>query len=230
LHAPARTKHLLDLVGTPIERLLASKLVSHQRYTRDDVTGFFRVNGRPPADEHYRQLAAHGFADYRLRVDGLVRQPLDLTLDDLRAMPKHTQITKHNCIQGWSAVAEWGGVSMADLFARCGPLAEARYFVAYAFDDKATSEPHPAGPGQYYEALDLDAASHPQTLLAYEMNGDPLPVVHGAPLRLRVEDQLGFKMVKYIRRIELVADYAHIGDGEGGWREDSQHYFSRAGI
>jgi DMSO/TMAO reductase YedYZ molybdopterin-dependent catalytic subunit/thiosulfate reductase cytochrome b subunit len=229
LRAPTATKHVLDLIGTPVERLLASKLVSRQRYTQDDIS-FFRVNGRPPADDGYRQLASTGFAAYRLRIDGLVARPLDLTLAELRAMPKHTQITKHNCIQGWSAVAEWGGVSMADLLGRCEPLAEARYLVAYAFDDKSTSEPHPAGPGRYYEALDLDSARHPQTLLAYAMNGEPLPVAHGAPLRLRVEDQLGFKMVKYICRIELVADYTHIGDGEGGWREDVQHYFSRAGI
>ena len=112
----------------------------------------------------------------------------------------------------------------------CRPLPSARYIVFHAFDDKSKSEPHPAGPGTYYETMDLDLASHPQTLLAYEMNGQTLTVPHGAPLRLRVETYLGFKMVKYIRSIEFVEDYRTVEQGQGGWREDVQHYNREAGI
>ncbi len=145
-------------------------------------------------------------------------------------MPQESQITKHVCIQGWSDIAEWTGVPMREIVARCRPLPDARYAVFYAMDDKSRSEPDPAGPGNFYETIDLELACHPQTLLAYAMNGRPLPVEHGAPLRLRVETQLGFKMVKYLRAIEFVADYHTIGQGQGGWREDHQYYSQEAGI
>jgi methionine sulfoxide reductase catalytic subunit len=170
------------------------------------------------------------FAAFALGVGGLVEQPLRVTLAELRRWPKRTQITKHCCIQGWSAVASWGGVSLEDIVRRCRPLAAARYVVFYALDDKSTSEPDPAGPGSFYGTIDIALASHPQTILAYEMNDRPLPVPHGAPLRLRVETQLGFTMVKYVHRIEFVQDYRHIGAGQGGWREDHQHYGQEAGI
>jgi DMSO/TMAO reductase YedYZ molybdopterin-dependent catalytic subunit len=114
--------------------------------------------------------------------------------------------------------------------ARCHPSPTARYIIFYAMDDKSTSEPEPAGDGMFYGSIDIALASHPQTILAYEMNGKPLPVPHGAPLRLRVESQLGFAMVKYIHRMEFVEDYRHIGAGQGGWREDKQFYSQEAGI
>jgi DMSO/TMAO reductase YedYZ molybdopterin-dependent catalytic subunit len=145
-----------------------------------------------------------------------------LSLADLRALPKQTQITKHNCIQGWSAVGEWTGVAVADVLDRCRPLAGARYLVLRGFDEQN-------GRG-YYETIDLELARHPQTILAYEMNGVALPIPHGAPCRLRVETQLGFKMVKYLRSIELVQDYRQLGDGQGGFREDTQFYGSEAAI
>ncbi len=114
--------------------------------------------------------------------------------------------------------------------ARCRPLPEARHVVSYAYDDKSTSEPSPSGPGLYYETVDLELAGHPQAPLAYEMNGAPLAIVHGAPLRLRLEDSLGFKLVKYLRAIEVVADFRAIGRGHGGWREDVQFYSREAGV
>ena len=175
-------------------------------------------------------MVRNDFADFALDVSGLVERPLRVTLADLRRWPKRTQITKHCCIQGWSAVASWGGVSLEEIVRRCRPLAEARYLVFYALDDKATSELDPAGPGSYYGTIDIALASHPQTILAYEMNDLPLPVPHGAPLRLRVETQLGFTMVKYVHRIEFVSDYGRIGEGQGGWREDHQYYSQEAGI
>src|SRR5579863_5269783 len=145
-------------------------------------------------------------------------------------MPKQTQITEHVCTQGWSDVAEWAGVPLRHLIALCRPLPQARYVVFHAMDDKSQTEINPEGPGNFYGTLALNLARHPQTILAYEMNGQPLPVPHGAPLRLRVETQLGFKMVKWVHAIEFVADEQSVGLGMGGWREDYQFYDTRAGI
>jgi DMSO/TMAO reductase YedYZ molybdopterin-dependent catalytic subunit len=212
----------LGAIIEPTRRALLHHLTSRQRYTKADVSPFFRVNGYPPASPEYQRLAAHGFADWRLSVNGLVGVRLELSLSDLRALPKRTQITKHHCIQGWSAVAEWTGVAVADVLDRCRPIDKARYVVFRGFDERD-------GRG-YYETLDLEMARHPQTILAYDMNGAPLPIPHGAPCRLRVETQLGFKMVKYLRSIELVESYRQLGDGEGGFREDTQFYGTQAGI
>jgi methionine sulfoxide reductase catalytic subunit len=230
LRHPRFVQRSTQAVTDPLRRALFGRGVSVQRYRSADISAYFRVNGRPPADGAYAAMAADRFAGYALEVDGMVERPLRLTLEQLRQLPKRTQITKHCCIQGWSAVAEWAGVSVEDLLRECVPLAGARYLILYAFDDKSTSEPDAAGPGCFYGTIDIALARQPQTILAYEMNGQPLPVPHGAPLRLRVETQLGFAMVKYIRRIELVADYRHLGAGQGGWREDHQYYSQEAGI
>jgi len=212
----------LGAVIEPVRRVLLHHVISRQCYSRDDLSAFFWVNGYPPESPEYRRLAEGGFVDWRLSVNGLVEAALELSLADLRAFPKQVQITKHHCIQGWSAVGEWAGVAVADVLDCCRPLAGARYLVLRGFDDH--------GDRGYYETLDLELARHPQTILAYEMNGASLPISHGAPCRLRVETQLGFKMVKYLRSIELVHDYVHLGDGQGGLREDTQFYGTEAGI
>jgi sulfoxide reductase catalytic subunit YedY len=134
-----------------------------------------------------------------------------------------TQITKHHCIQGWSAVGEWTGVAVAEVLDRCRPLPTARYLLFRGFDE-------PVEGRFYYESIDLELARHPQTILAYAMNGESLPIPHGAPCRLRVETQLGFKMVKYLHSVELVEDYRKVGNGQGGYREDVQFYGSEASI
>ncbi len=175
------------------------------------------------------RLAANDFRDYRLSVGGLVANPVSLSLAELRALGEQSQVTKHNCIQGWTAVAEWAGVPLARVLAEVRPGRAARHIVFYAMDDKGETE----GEGRYgyfYGTLPLHLAGNPQCILAMEMNGAPLPIEHGAPLRLRVETQLGFKMVKWIIGIELVADVTHIGMGMGGWREDQQYYANAAGI
>ncbi len=230
LSHPRAVQHGTQTLTDPLRRALFGHGVSAQQYAPAAISPYFRVNGRPPADAAYAAMAAEQFASFVLEVDGLVEHPLRLTLAELRRWPKRTQITKHCCIQGWSAVASWAGVSLGDVMRHCRPLAAARYVVFHALDDKSTSEPDAAGPGLFYGTLDIALASHPQTILAYEMNGQSLPVPHGAPLRLRVETQLGFTMVKYIRRIELVHDYRQIGEGQGGWREDQQYYSREAGI
>ena len=230
LSHPRLVQRRTQALTEPLRRVLFGHGLSVQQYAPTEISPYFRVNGRPPADAAYAAMAREHFSGFVLEVDGLVELPLRLTLAELRRWPKHVQITKHCCIQGWSAIASWGGVSVGDIMRHCRPLAAARYLVFYALDDKSTSEPDPAGPGRFYGTIGIALASHPQTILAYEMNNRPLPVPHGAPLRLRVETQLGFTMVKYVRRIEFVRDYRHIGAGQGGWREDYQYYSQEAGI
>ena len=148
--------------------------------------------------------------------------PLEFSLADLRAMKKEIQITEHSCIQGWTAIGEWGGVPMSHILSLCRPLPQVRYVVFYSYQY--------INGVQFYEAINMELTKHYQTILAYEMNGEPLPVPHGAPLRLRVETQLGFKMVKWLKSIEFVSDYKNIGMGQGGHREDHMYYGIGAGI
>jgi DMSO/TMAO reductase YedYZ molybdopterin-dependent catalytic subunit len=150
-------------------------------------------------------------------VTGLVERPLSLSLNDLRARPSRTQITRHDCVEGWSGIAKWTGTPLAAILADARLKPTARYVVFHCAD---TLEATLDGTGQYYESLDLIDAHHPQTILAWSMNGHPLPVAHGAPLRLRVERQLGYKMAKYVMRIEAVDTLAGIGRGQGGYWED----------
>ena len=227
---PRFVQKATQAITDPVRALLFGHKISAQHYSHADISPYFWVNGRAPKEETYLVMARDHFADYILEAGGLVETPVRLTLADLRAMPKQTQITKHCCIQGWSGVAEWSGVSLRHIVAGCLPLPSARYIVFYAFDNKSTSEPHAQGPGYFYGTIRLELAQDPQTILAYEMNGQPLPIDHGAPLRLRVETQLGFTMVKYIRAIEFVENYEHIGKGHGGWREDYQYFSQDAGI
>ncbi len=232
--ASLRHPHFVqNTIGTMIDgarRVLFGHTISRQKYPSSEVAPYFRVNGRPPVSEPYTSLAREGFGCYELQVGGLVENPVKLGLCELRKMPKTVQVTKHCCIQGWSAIAEWGGVELSRIVELCRPLPGARYIAFYAFDNKDETEPHPDGGGYFYGTIHIDLARDPQTILAYEMNGEPLPVPHGAPLRLRVETQLGFMMVKYIQRIEFIADYRSVGKGQGGWREDYQYYSPEAGI
>ena len=207
LNHPRRVQRALGRVVDPFERLISRSFTSRQHYSKRDISPYFRVNGYPPPDAEYEELAAGAFVHYRLDVGGLVEEPISLTLAELRAMPHTSQITKHNCIQGWTNIAEWGGVPLAAIIERCRPTAGARYLVFYAFDDKTITE-NEGRHGYFYGTIPLDLALRPQTILALDMNGQPLPVEHGAPARLRVETQLGFKMVKWVRAIEFVADYS----------------------
>ena len=224
---PRRMQNRLQRLVDPLQRLLLQGLVSNQTYPADAISPVPRPNGRPPHDPDWQRLAADGFQHFTLHVSGLVRQPLDLTLEDLRALPAASQTTKHVCIQGWSQIVSWKGVSLTELLERAQPLPDARYLLFRTFDDKWE---HGGEHGYFYGVVDLEIARHPQSILAYEMNGVPLPVPFGAPLRLRLESQLGYKMVKWIRSVELVADYRTIGEGKGGWREDVLYYSQIAPI
>ncbi len=217
LRRPRIVQLFLSAFIRPPMVLLSRHTESKQRFGREDISEFFIVNGQPPKSAEYLRLLWGDFADYTVEIGGLVERPLRLTLDDLRAMPQHTQITRHNCIQGWTSVGEWTGVHLKDIVELCRPLANAHYIVFHSYSLDTSGR-------EYYESIRLDLASHPQTILAYEMNGHPLPLAHGAPLRLRVETQLGFKMVKWIKRIELVEDFRSVREGLGGSREENKFY------
>jgi DMSO/TMAO reductase YedYZ molybdopterin-dependent catalytic subunit len=198
----------LVLAGQPLAR----------EYALKDISPVFKPNGsmRPHSDA-WKAAEETGFANWRLTLDGLVHTPLNLSLDQLKTLPARTQITRHDCVEGWSAIGQWTGVQLGRLLSLAGVLPAARYAVFHCADDLAQSTD---GSGLYYESIDLFDAFHPQTILAYAMNGQPLPVAHGAPLRLRVERQLGYKQAKYVMRIELVDRLDRIGGGKGGFWED----------
>jgi DMSO/TMAO reductase YedYZ molybdopterin-dependent catalytic subunit len=200
------------------QRALISSMALAREYSETDISKEFKANGSThPDDEDYKAHAVNGFADWKLKVGGLVRQPLELSLRDLRAMPARTQITRHDCVEGWSCIGKWTGVPLMALLDKAGLKPSARYIVFYCADDLGEIGDDS---GRYYESVGLQDAFHPQTILAYEMNGAALPIPHGAPLRLRLERQLGYKMAKYVMRIEAVDGVAGIRGGRGGFWED----------
>lgn len=204
------------------QRLLSRDALARE-YTEADISPVFRPNGSTdPRSPAYRALAAGSFRDYRLVVGGLVANPLSLSLGQLRALPTRTQITRHDCVEGWSVIGKWTGVQLSRVLELARPAPAARYVVFRCFD--AMDDGH-----EYYESLGFDDAHRPQTLLAWALNGRALPIPNGAPLRLRVPRQLGYKMAKYLRRIDLVASLKGIEGGRGGYWED-QGYQWYAGI
>ena len=201
-----------------VHRAIAGRSAMAQEFGEADIAAHFKSNGTlMPRDAEYQALLKSNFADYRLEVGGQVERPMSFGLADLRAMPARTQITRHDCVEGWSSIGKWKGVPLAHLLSLVRPTAQARYVMfrcADSMDDPAD------GDSRYYESIDLDEAMHVQTLLAYDLNDRPLPVENGAPLRARIERQLGYKQPKYLHRIELVADYAKLAGGRGGYWED----------
>jgi DMSO/TMAO reductase YedYZ molybdopterin-dependent catalytic subunit len=205
------------------QRLVASRTALAREFTPADISPTFRTNGNSmPASPDYQAHAVAGFADWRLKVEGLVERPLALSLDEIRRMPSRSQITRHDCVEGWSAIGQWTGVPLKLLLDTASLRPEARYIVFHCADD--------FGGVPYYESIDLIDAFHPQTILAWGMNGAMLPIGHGAPLRLRVERQLGYKHAKYVMRVEAVAGLDGIGKGRGGYWEDAAGYQWFAGI
>jgi DMSO/TMAO reductase YedYZ molybdopterin-dependent catalytic subunit len=256
-----------------VQRLLMSPAILAREFPASMISPWFKPNGSiDPPDRGYRSLAAKKFADFKLTVDGLVQSPLSLSLADLRALPSRTQITRHDCVEGWSCIGQWAGVPLAEVLKRAGLKQQARFAVfhcadtlEYAGSQEGATLWRPDGPGavreayvqlaaaedwggaptatdapkddwgqaspaaepqdrrtpiRYYESIDLYDVFNPQTILAYDLNGKPLPVSNGAPLRLRVERQLGYKQAKYVMRVEMVDSLAGIGQGSGGYWED----------
>lgn len=276
-----RTLQVGEDANQYVQRLLMSPATLAREFPASMISPWFKPNGTiDPPDRAYRALAAQKFSDFRLTVDGLVQTPLSLSLADLRALPARTQITRHDCVEGWSCIGQWSGVPLAEVLKKAGLKPRARFAVFHCADtlefeagpkgggkgrDQGASlwrpshpgavraayiqlaaaddwggpatatdaprddwgqgspapEPEPAGiPIRYYESIDLYDAVNPQTILAYDLNGKPLPVSNGAPLRLRVERQLGYKQAKYVMRVEMVESLAGIGQGSGGYWED----------
>ncbi|MDZ4370971.1 MAG: molybdopterin-dependent oxidoreductase [Phenylobacterium sp.] len=201
------------------QRLITDRNALAKEFGPEDISPDFRANGTTrPQEPQYLAMLAGNFADYRLVVDGLVERALALSMAEVRALPSRTQITRHDCVEGWSSIGKWKGARLSALLDRAGLKPEARYIVFHCVD---TLDPYATdGAGGYYESIDLIDAYHPQTILAYQMNDATLPVRHGAPLRLRVERQLGYKHAKYVMRIEAVADFAQIARGRGGFWPD----------
>ena len=214
--------------GEKLSELAATTLgprAMAQEFPARDLSPFFRTNGTAePNTSAYKTLQANGFSEYRLAVGGLVDAPRDFSLDELKALPARTQITRHDCVEGWSAIGKWTGVRVSAVLAAVKPMQQARYLVLHCADPMNDD-----GTGFYYESIDLADANHEQTILAYELNDAPLPVGNGAPLRLRVERQLGYKHAKYVMRLEVVESFAAIAGGKGGYWED-QGYQWFAGI
>ncbi len=207
----------------PLQHLFEHVDPEPGQYSEKDISPYFWHNGQYPDSDEYKALFDGNFADYRLRIDGLVANPVDLDLAQLRALPHHEQITQHFCIQGWSGVAKWGGVSMQTIVDLVKPQPEAKWVVFYSLGEGADK-------GIYYDAHPIQHMSHHLTMLAYDMNDAPLPFGHGAPLRLRNEIELGFKQVKWIKGIEFVADYSDIGSGYGGYNQDHEFFGYRQSI
>lgn len=210
------------LIG-PAQRLFEHVDARPGQYDTSDVSPYLWHNGQYPESAEYADLFNENFAGYRLTVGGLVDHPVELDLAQLRALPHHEQITQHFCIQGWSGIAHWGGISMTTLCELVQPQARANWVVFYSFGE---------GPdeGIYYDAHPIEQMYYPLTMLAYDMNGAPLSYGHGAPLRLRNEAQLGFKMVKWIKGVEFVEDFSDIGGGYGGYNEDHEFFGYRQPI
>jgi DMSO/TMAO reductase YedYZ molybdopterin-dependent catalytic subunit len=213
------------------QRLILPRDKRAPEFSESDIAAEFRANGSTsPSDQTYRTQAGANFVDWRLAVDGLVEKPMKLSLADLRALPASTQITRHDCVEGWSCIGKWTGTPLSEVLNRAGVKPQAKFVVFHCADRFQDGEPDDLEPGEssandsggtpYYESIDFVDAYHPQTLLAYELNGKPLPIAYGAPLRLRLGRQLGYKMAKYVMRIELVDSFAQFGAGKGGYWED----------
>jgi DMSO/TMAO reductase YedYZ molybdopterin-dependent catalytic subunit len=274
IESAVSNSHALNLaedLNLRIQRWLLSPTELAPEFTEAELSPVFKANGTEnPPDKDYQSLARTGFANWQLLVDGLVERPARLSLNDLRAMPSRTQITRHDCVEGWSCIGKWRGVSLSNILQLVGLKPQARFVVFHCADsmggstlDETADEEGPSGTDvkraeankadvknadvggsdagdgkqqstadseqsddqaasgpKYYESLDLVDAVHPQTILAYDMNDAPLTIAHGAPVRLRVERQLGYKSAKYVMRIEVVESFAHIGEGRGGYWED----------
>lgn len=205
------------------QRLVTDRNALAPEFARADISPKFRMNGnRLPASPAYQAHMASNFADWKLEIGGKVARPFSLTLAQLKAAPQRTQITRHDCVEGWSAIGEWTGVPLALLLRQAQVSPSAQYIVFHCADDFSGTP--------YYESIDMIDALHPQTILAHTMNRQPLPVGHGAPIRLRVERALGYKQAKYVMRIEAVETLAGLYGGGGGYWEDHSGYQWFAGI
>ena len=214
---PRGLQHAEKAITQPVKLVTLDRLIPKEKYTIEQISPHFWPIGKMPEREDWKRMAANGFREFRLKIGGLVENPVELSLDELRALGGDEFITMHHCIQGWSGIAQWGGLSMRKLIEHVRPLPYAKTIAFYSFGDSLYG-------GPYYDTQDIYNAAKPECLLALDMNGAPLSEVYGAPLRLRVENQLGYKMVKWIERIEFVESEKLLGEGEGGKNEDDEYF------
>jgi DMSO/TMAO reductase YedYZ molybdopterin-dependent catalytic subunit len=215
--------HKAEKLTERVQRVVAPANALAKEYSESDVSSVFPANGSSnPGTADYAAHVEQNFAEWTLEIGGLVQTPMSWSLAAIKELPSRTQITRHDCVEGWSAIGKWTGVPLGDLLRQVQPLANARYAVFHCadVDDEGVF---------YYESMAIADTYHPQTILAYELNGTPLDIPHGAPLRLRFERQLGYKHAKYVMMIKLVETFADIGGGKGGYWED-QGYEWYAGI
>ncbi|MEO7086539.1 MAG: molybdopterin-dependent oxidoreductase [Gemmatimonadaceae bacterium] len=216
-HHPRALQHAQKFVTYPMQLITLNRFEPREHYTQRDISPFFWPNGTLPVRDDWKRLLDDGFRDFKLRVGGLVDNPVELSLAEIEQLGAAGHISLHHCIQGWSGVAQWDGILMKALVDLVRPRPEATVVAFYSFGDASYG-------GAYYDTQRLDNVLKPRCLLASRMNGQPLPAVYGAPLRLRVENQLGYKMVKWIERIEFVESVKQIGKGEGGAKEDDDYF------
>jgi DMSO/TMAO reductase YedYZ molybdopterin-dependent catalytic subunit len=212
-----------EKINMGLQRALMDRNALAPEFTAEQMSPVFRTNGNSnPNTDDYNRHVAENFANWRLEVGGLVDRPLRLSLTDIGAFPQRAQITRHDCVEGWSAIGKWQGPMLGNVLKAAGVRTSARYIV-FTCADLWSGQP-------YYESIDLIDAFHPQTILAWAMNDKRVSVGHGAPIRLRVERHLGYKNAKYVMRIDAVASLAGIGLGKGGYWEDHVNYDWYAGI
>ena len=226
VHESAPGQRLFDAVDDwhqGLQRSLTARNALAPEFSPEDISPTFRGNGSTdPQNAGYPEHAANNFADWRFTVSGLVQRPLSLSLDQIMRLPQRTQITRHDCVEGWSAIGQWTGPQLSTFLDLAGLRDTAKYIVFRCADDYTR--------GRYYESIDMIDALHPQTIIAHRLNGEPLPIKNGAPLRARVERQLGYKHAKYLTGIEAVASLDSIGLGKGGYWEDYGGYQWYAGM
>ena len=214
---PRALQHAERLATYPLMLATLNRLAPSGRYTEKDISPRFWPNGKIPTRDDWTRLARDGFRDYKLKIGGLVDNPVELSLSELEALGKAEFITMQHCIQGYSGIAKWGGVPMKTLVELVRPKPAAKVVAFFSFGESLFG-------GPYYDTQRIDNVLKTQCLLALEMNGAALPDVYGAPLRLRAENQLGYKMVKWIERIEFIESEMEVGQGEGGKNEDDEYY------
>ncbi len=214
---PRALQYLVRYIHASMRLLFFGHLAPRAHFSKEDISPFLWPNGKMPATEEWESLAANDFKDFQLKVYGLVENPVELSLDEMKALGKQEQITMHHCIQGWSGIAQWSGLALAKLVELVRPKPEAKICIFHSFGEGLYG-------GEYYDTQQLENVLQTQCILAYEMNYEPLARLYGAPLRLRVENQLGYKMVKWIKAIEFVASEKHVGKGHGGKNEDDEYF------
>jgi thiosulfate reductase cytochrome b subunit len=214
---PRKVQHLHKAIAMPILKATLNRLNPVQSLSRDKISPRMWPNGNLPVREDWKLLSADCFKDFKLKITGLIENPVELPLREIKELDRTETVMMHHCVQGWSGIAQWAGVSLAKIIEIVKPLPSAQTIVFYSFGEAFFG-------GPYYDTQSIQNALKPGTILAYEMNGKTLPEEYGAPLRLRLNNQLGYKMVKWIERIEFVESEKVVGKGEGGNNEDDGYF------